>query len=336
MRRFALPIVLAAIGLAIPAGAPAQEAAEGETQPDLVAPTPPPRPAEYGGAEAGEEDPQLDPSIVIDGTELENDVEIGPEISTITDPQPVTLSARISDDGPFIPDGLVWRVFDSRTDESGELAMLAKSEAATAAFSLPPGEYMLHVAYGRAQASDTIFVEPGPNNRTVIFEVGALVLNAMVTGDVAIPAEQLMFDIYSDGPSGRVTVAENVGPGEMIHLNAGIYSIVSRYGPVNAVIRSELRVEAGQITEATLYHKAAPVTLKLVSEEGGEAIADVEWTIKTLGGETVFTDIGAFPSTVLAEGDYLVLAKLGDTVYNREFEVTPGGTREVEILTEVY
>ena len=86
-------------------------------------------------------------------------------------------------------------------------------------------------------------------------------------------------------------------------------------------------------TEATLYHKAAQVTLKLVSEEGGEAIADVEWTIKTTGGETVFTDIGAFPATVLAEGDYLALAKLGEKVYNREFEVRPGTLREIEILT---
>lgn len=305
------------------------------------APVPPPRPIEFGGTAPdyvpGEDfDDEIDPNIVIDGGELENDLDIRPDFSGITDPQPVTLSARISDDGPFIPSGLVWRVFDSRTDASGELAMVAKSEEATAALSLPPGEYVLHVAYGRAQASDTIYVEPGPNTRTVIFEVGALQLNALITGDVAIPPAMLAFDIYSDGPSGRVTVAENVAPGELVHLNAGIYSIVSRFGPINAVIRSELRVEPGQITEATLYHKAAQVTLKLVSEEGGEAIADVEWTIKTTGGETIFTDIGAFPATVLAEGDYLALAKLGEKVYNREFEIRPGSVREIEILTTVY
>ena len=73
-----------------------------------------------------------------------------------------------------------------------------------------------------------------------------------------------------------------------------------------------------------------------MSEEGGEAIADVEWTIQTTDGETIFSDIGAFPATVLAEGDYLALAKLGDNVYNREFEVTPGSPREVEIMTSVY
>lgn len=311
---------------------------------EVVAPVPPPRPAHLGGTATDADefaidnpfDDEIPDGIVIDGGEFEEDIDTRPAFSGITDPQPVTLSARISEDGPFIPDGLVWRIFDSRVDAQGELALVAKSEEATAGLSLPPGEYVLHVAFGRAQATDTIFIEPGPNNHTIIFEIGALKLDALIAGDIVIPAGMLRFDILSDGPNGRVTLAENVAPGEMVHLNAGVYSIVSRFGPVNAVIRSELRVGPGQLTEATLYHKAAQVTLKLVSEEGGEAIADVEWTIKTSSGETIFTDIGAFPATVLAEGEYLALAKLGDNVYNREFEIRPGSPREIEILTAVY
>lgn len=302
-----------------------------EIDEDLVSPVPPPRPEEFGGT--GENAVGLDDDGVID-QEIGPDVR--PDFSHITDPQPVTLSARLSDDGPFIPDGLVWRVFDTEVDETGELALVAKSEESTATLSLPPGEYVMHVAYGRAQVSDTLFVEPGPNTHTIIFEVGGLNLNAMVTGDVPIPPDLVRFDVYSQGPDGRVTVAENLVAGELIHLNAGIYSIVSRFGPINAVVRSELRVEPGQVTEATLFHRAAQVALRLVSEEGGEAIADVEWTIQTPQGETIFSDIGAFPATVLAEGDYLALAKLGDNVYNREFEVTAGAPRQVEILTTAF
>jgi len=76
--------------------------------------------------------------------------------------------------------------------------------------------------------------------------------------------------------------------------------------------------------------------LKLVSEEAGEAIADVEWTVKTADGATIFSERGAFPSTVLAEGEYLVLAKLGDQVYNRQIAVQPGSPREIEVLTTAY
>jgi hypothetical protein len=336
MRLLKMLVLVLALGAPLPAMA--QDTGSG----DVVIPVPPPRPAHLGGPETDEfdiENPfddEIPEGIIIDGSEFDEDIDARPRFSGITAPQPVTLSARISQDGPYIPEGLVWRIFDSRTDARGELAMVAKSEEATATLSLPPGEYVLHVAFGRAQATDTIYIEPGPNNRTIIFEVGALKLDALIAGDIAIPPGMLRFDILSDGPNGRVTVAENIPPGELVHLNAGVYSIVSRFGPVNAVIRSELRVEIGQVTEATLYHKAAQVTLKLVSEEGGEAIADVEWTIKTSNGETIFTDIGAFPATVLAEGEYLALAKLGTNVYNREFEVQPGSSREVEILTAVY
>jgi hypothetical protein len=46
--------------------------------------------------------------------------------------------------------------------------------------------------------------------------------------------------------------------------------------------------------------------------------------------------LGAFPSTVLAEGDYLVLAKQGEQVFNREFQIQAGAAREIEVLTTAF
>lgn len=252
-------------------------------------------------------------------------------------PQPVTLTARITPEGAPIPDGLVWRVFDARPDANGELALVAKSDQGTATVELPPGEYVVHVAYGRAQTSETISVLPGANQKSFVLEAGALRLNAAVAGDIPVPAALLKFDIFTAGDeSSRVMVAEGVVPNDIVTLNAGTYHIVSRFGTINAVVRAELRVEPGQLTDATLYHQASQVSFKLVSEAGGEAIADVEWTVKTVDGTTIFTDLGAFPSTVLAVGDYLVLAKQGAQVFNREFEVQAGDARDIEVLTTVY
>ncbi len=251
--------------------------------------------------------------------------------------QRVTLTAQITENGMNIPDGLVWRVFDTRTDASGELALVSKSEDATATFELIPGEYVVHVAYGRAQASETIDVPEGGANKSLVLDAGALRLNAAITGDVSIPINLLRFDVFtSGGEADRSLVAQGLAANDIVTLNAGTYHVVSYFGDINAVVRADLRVEPGQLTDATLYHKAAQVTFKLVTEAGGEAVADVDWTVKTAGGETVFTEIGAFPATVLGEGDYLVLAKRGDTVYNREFEVQPGQAREIEVLTAVY
>lgn len=257
--------------------------------------------------------------------------------AVISTPQPVTLTAQITEAGEVIPDGVVWRVFDTRTDTSGELALAVKSDDATALLSLAPGEYVVHVSYGRAQASDTLTVAEGANSKSIILDAGALRLNAAVTGDVPIPINLLRFDVFADdSEADRAVVAEGLAANDILTLNAGTYHVVSHFGAINAVVRADLRVEPGELTDATLYHRAAQVAFKLVSEPGGEAIADIEWTVKTAGGETVFTDLGAFPATVLAEGDYLVLAKRGDDVFNREFQVQPGPAREVEVLTAIY
>jgi len=252
-------------------------------------------------------------------------------------PQQVTLVATITDGGAAIPDGLTWRVFETRTDANGDLALAAKSDDATAHLELVPGNYVVHVAYGRAQTTDTITVVDGKNEKSLVLEAGAIRLNAQVTGDIAIPINLLRFDIYSGtGETSRTLVAQNLAPSDIVTLNAGTYHIVSYFGDVNAVVKADLRVEPGQLTDATLYHKASQVSFKLVSEAGGEAIADIDWTVKTADGQTVFENTGAFPSTVLAEGDYLVLAKRGEQVYNREFQVQPGAGEEIEVLTAVY
>lgn len=252
-------------------------------------------------------------------------------------PQPVSLSARITPEGAPIPNGLVWRIFDTKPDASGELALVAKSDLGAPTVELPPGDYVVHIAYGRAQTSEPLAVAPGSNEKSFVLEAGALRLNSAVTGDIAIPVGLLKFDIFTGGEGNdRTLIAEGLGPNEIVTLNAGTYHIVSYFGAVNAVVRADLRVEPGQLTDATLYHHAAQVSFKLVSEPGGEAIADVEWTVKTGDGATVFSELGAFPSTVLSEGEYLVLAKQGTQVFNREFQVQPGSPAEIEVLTTVY
>lgn len=256
-------------------------------------------------------------------------------------PQDVTLVAKVTEDGQDIPDGLTWRVFETRTDASGELALAGKSEKAKADFKLVPGSYVVHVAYGRAQTTETITVSDSggadANSKELVLDAGAIRLNAAVTGDVPIPINLQRFDIFSGTTDAdRQPVAQSLGPNDVVTLNAGTYHVVSYFGDVNAVVRADLRVEPGQMTDATLYHKAAQVSFKLVSEAGGEAIADIDWTVKSADGEQIFTATGAFPAAVLAEGEYQVFAKRGDQVYNRAFEVQAGPAKEIEVLTTVY
>ncbi len=253
-------------------------------------------------------------------------------------PQPVKLTALINDGGQPISAGLAWRVYDSKPDVSGKLVLAAKSNDAVAHVTLAPGAYMVDVAFGQAQASDTLNVTTGDNSKSIVLNAGGLRLNAAITGDIPIPINELHFDIFTPGPSDadREVVEQNLAANDILTLNAGTYHVVSYFGDVNAVVRADLKVEAGQLTDATLYHRAAQISFKLVSETGGEAIADVDWTVRSKDGTIVFTNTGTFPSAVLQEGDYTVFAKRGDAVYNRDFEVQPSQPKDVEVLTTVY
>ena len=67
-------------------------------------------------------------------------------------------------------------------------------------------------------------------------------------------------------------------------------------------------------------------------ENGGEAIADTAWSIITESGDPIRESVGAFASMVLAEGEYTVVAKNRDRIYQRDFTVEAGQDQEVEVL----
>lgn len=282
--------------------------------------------------------PRPRPDREAQGTATGAGAEATEAIAALTSvPQPVTLTARITPEGATIAEGLVWRVFEATPDESGEIALIAKADTGIAELQLPPGEYNVHVSYGNAQLGDTLSVVPGSNQKELVLDAGGLRLNSAVTGDIPISPALLHFDVMTAGAEAdRAMVAADLPPNQIVTLNAGTYHIISRFGNINAEVRADLRVEPGELTEATLYHHASEVSFKLVSEEGGEAIADVEWTVQTAEGVPIFAERGAFPTTVLAEGEYVVLAKLGDQVYNREVQIQPGSPREIEVLSTIY
>ena len=112
----------------------------------------------------------------------------------------------------------------------------------------------------------------------------------------------------------------------------GTYHIVSNYGDGNAMVRSDIRVQAGKLTDATVTHRAAVITLKLVNERGGEALANTQWSVLTPGGDVIKESIGAFPRVILAEGEYRAIARNDDKTYERDFKVITGVDGEVEVL----
>jgi hypothetical protein len=247
----------------------------------------------------------------------------------------ITLAAKLTEESPDIGRGLVWRVFAPQPDAEGKLPLVASAQGGTSVFQLEPGSYLIHAAFGRAGATKRITVGREPLRESLVLEAGGLKLDAILSGGVRIPPQKLKFSIYEaevDVRGERALIIPDVSPNTVVRLNAGTYHVVSTYGAVNAVIRADIRVEAGKLTEALVEHRAAQLTMKLVREEGGEAIADTAWSVLTDSGDIVRENVGAFASMVLAEGNYTAVAKNRDRIYQRDFAVIAGRNQDVEVF----
>ncbi len=245
------------------------------------------------------------------------------------------LSAKLTEDGLIILSGIIWRVFNAEAEADGKLTLIAKANGGSTEILLAPGEYLVHAAFGRAGATKRVIISDQPVEETLVLDAGGLALNATDSTNAAIPPFKLKFSIYEaeaaeDGE--RRLIVGAIAPGTVVRLSSGAYHIVSNYGTVNAIVRTDVRVEAGVITQATVQHRAAEVILKLVSETGGEALADTSWSVFTESGELLFESIGAYAPVVLAEGTYSAVAKHRERIFEQEIEIRSGQNREIEVL----
>ena len=90
----------------------------------------------------------------------------------------------------------------------------------------------------------------------------------------------------------------------------------------------------GKIVDVTLRHRLATLTLKLVNAPGQGALANSTFTVLTPGGDIIRELIGAFPSLVLAEGEYVVIARHDQKTYQATFQVQSGMDRDVEVVAK--
>jgi hypothetical protein len=183
----------------------------------------------------------------------------------------------------------------------------------------------------------TITVGGGVSSDNVVLNAGGLRLSALVGKDQPLNGNDVSFDIYAPDDEGaveRALVVSNAPAGRIIGLNAGTYHVVCHYGEANAIVRADIKVQPGKLTEAAVYQKAARLTLKLVSEQGGEAIANTAWSVVTPAGESVADFVGAFPSVVLAAGEYTAIAKHEGKMYERTFTVEPGLNHDIEVIAK--
>ncbi len=318
--------------LAVPHGASAQLFTE---QPAPVPPEPVP------GAPTGGAVSLAPPSSLLSTPDLPpqltqpHAVPGAPAVALAPNQGVLALSARFGKDLPQINGGLVWRIYADKPDPSGAYRLVREERGANPNIALPPGNYVIHVGLGLASAVRTVALHHDVLRESFDLPAGGLRIEGRV-GTTKIPPNQISFSIYKGSQfdvGEREPLVQNVAVGDVVMLPEGTYHIISNYGDANSVVRSDIRVQLGKLTDVTVTHRAAVITLKLVGEKGGEALANTAWSVLTPGGDIVKESIGAFPHVVLSEGEYRAIARNEGRVYERTFNVVNGVDGDIEVVT---
>ncbi len=259
-------------------------------------------------------------------------VNIHPSLADTGAQTNVYLEARLGEETPPMTYGIEWRIFDASPDDNGDHPLLVSAVGGRANVPLPAGDYLVHAAFGRASVTKRIRIGTQAHSEFLNLNAGGLRLSSVVGDDRAPDTEKVSFEISSETDDGeKEVVARGVRTGRVVGLNAGVYHVVSRYGDVNAIVRADIEVPAGKLTDVLMRHTGAEVTLKLVEYSGGEALANTNWSVLTSGGDTVHESVGAFPRIILAEGSYTAVAQHKSTIYTRDFKTSPGINHDVEV-----
>ena len=319
----------------------------GPASAQVLAPPPPP----LASATA----PNLAPAVIPSFSGL-------PSANPLTGPSPAVpvemkkgqlyLSALLSprDTQPIVKGPLVWRVFDEKAGADGRHKLVVESREAAPALSLPEGTYIVHASLDLASAVRRVTVTDKASSERMVLNAGALRIVGML-GDQPINPTKLSISIYipEAGNSEAKLVVTRAKAGDLIGLPEGNYHVVSTLldtagysgtqqagvgNKTNSVVSADLKVQSGKLTDATLRHRSAVMTLKLVGTPGGEALANTSFTILTPGGDVIREMIGAFPSLVLAEGEYVAIARHDAKTYQTTFKVDSTLDRDVEVVAK--
>ena len=274
----------------------------------------------------------------------------------------LNLSAVLNGVGAPLTGGLRWRVFAAQVDADGTHPLIVESSLAQPTLTLPAGDYVVHVAFGLASAAKRVALGSEVRSERLALSAGALRIGGTVA-DAPIDPSKLSLAIYvpqNRNPVGKLIYAK-AKAGDLIGLPEGAYHIVSTYldtlgaysaanvaansgksaapappspMPSNSVVNADIKVVSGKLVDVTLRHRCAALTLKLVNTPGAEALANTTFTVLTPGGDVIRELVGTFPSLVLAEGEYVVVARHDAKTYQSTFEVKSGMDRDVEIVAK--
>ena len=143
------------------------------------------------------------------------------------------------------------------------------------------------MAFGLASTVKTVRLRDEAVREVFELAAGGLRLEGRV-GDVKIASGHISFEIYKGSqfdPGDRKPIVPSTMTGDVVAARRHVFhrfKIRRRQWS-----RSDIRVQAGKLTDVLVTHRAAAIMLKLVSRKGGEALANTEWAVVSPAGDVI-------------------------------------------------
>ena len=131
----------------------------------------------------------------------------------------------LSGGGAPLTGGLRWRVFGAQADPDGSHPLIVKSGLAQPTLTIPPGDYVVHVAFGLASAAKRVTLGAEVRSERLTLSAGALRIEGTLA-DAPIDPSKLSLAIYvpqNRNPLGKLVYAKGKA-GDIIGLPEGSLS----------------------------------------------------------------------------------------------------------------
>jgi Ca-activated chloride channel homolog len=248
------------------------------------------------------------------------------------------LVARLASNSPPLTTNIKWEIYNFIKSSNGNRAQILTSDVARPNLPLAPGKYIVRAVFGVSSTAKVIEISPAKiTGATFVLNTGGIrVKPLLIAGNPPagkVPRQWIYLSSTPQYPNRARFIATADDPNQIHQLNAGTYELVSKFGTANAIVKTNVTVSPGLLTEVEISHKAGIVRFKLFKKwRGGEELKDVVWKLFDDEGNEVASNLAASSGEIIAPGRYKVSAKYNDNTYTKMFRIKPGRTKLVQVV----
>jgi len=249
------------------------------------------------------------------------------------------LSARLASNSPVLTSNIRWEIYNFVKSSDGNRAQIATSDVARPMLPLTPGKYIVRTVFGASSTAKVIKISTAQiTDATFILNTGGIrVKPLLIAGDPPagkVPQQWIYLAPQPESLASPEFVATANNPEEIHQLNAGTYELISKFGTLNAIVKTNVTVSPGLLTEVEVSHKAGIVQFKLFTKwRGGEELKDVTWNLSDTEGNEIASNLTAGSGEIIAPGRYKVTAHYNGKIYTETFTIKPGKKKLVRVAT---